>query len=80
MLPENLLINRHKLNTMNRQQAHKQFPEIAQMTDFLTQHESKLKALHQKYVEESKNDIQFLEFFDYVYHNAHDLVLNPKNN
>ena len=65
---------------MTRQQAHQQFPEIAQMTDFLTQHETKLKELYKDLVDTTGSDIQFLEFFDYVYHNAQDLVLNPKNN
>lgn len=63
-----------------RKKAYQQNPEIAALTDFLTQHESKLKELHKQYEQDTKDKIHFYAFVDYIFNNAQDLVLNPENN
>ena len=63
-----------------REKAYKQNPHIAAMTDFLTQHEAKLKTLHKKYQRETGEKMPFLGFVGYVFENAQDLVIEPANN
>jgi hypothetical protein len=63
-----------------RDKAYKEQPELAKQTDFLMQHEAKLKKLHQQYQKDTGDIMTFMAFADFVYHNAQDLVFNPSDN
>jgi hypothetical protein len=65
---------------MTREEAYRKEPELAAITDFMTQHEKKLKKLHKKYQKDTGNKIEFVDFVVYVYHNAQDLIINPEDN
>jgi uncharacterized membrane protein len=65
---------------MTRKKAYKENPEIARMTDFLVQHESKLKRLHKQYKKDTGDKMEFFGFVAYIYNEAQDLVLIPENN
>ena len=65
---------------MTREQAHKEMPYLAKLTDFLTQNEKMLRKLHKKYQKDTGEKMPFLGFVDFVYHNAQDLVIDPANN
>lgn len=65
---------------MKRKQAYKENPEIAMMTDFLVQHEVKLKKLYKQYKKDTGDAIEFFGFVGYIFNEAQDLVLNPENN
>ena len=63
-----------------RDKAYKENPYITMMTDFLIQHEIKLKKLYKIFKDETGSDIQFLGFVEWIYNNAQDLVFDPSNN
>ena len=70
------------MKTLNetRKKAYKSEPELAAMTDFYMAHERKIKSLHRKYKTDSENNISLLDFFNFIYHHAQDLIINPTLN
>lgn len=65
---------------MTREEAFKENPALAKETDFITQHERKLKELHKQFMIDEGVDIPFIEFADYIYNHAQGLVFNPSEN
>lgn len=65
---------------MTRERAYKTDPETARITDFVTQHGRKLRAVYHKYIIDTGEAASFLEFSLFMYYNGQDLVINPSNN
>lgn len=64
----------------SRERAYKENPALAMETDFIVQQEAKLKELHNKYKKDTGEEVSFIAFCDFIYHNAQDLVFNPQHN
>lgn len=63
-----------------REQAYKESPEIAKLTDFAMMYNNKLRKLHKKYMEETGKKIDFIPFVIYMYKDGQDLVIEPELN
>ena len=52
---------------MTREQAYIENPEMAMLTDFLSQNEKKLKHLYKKFKKDTGNKVHFLSFVYTIY-------------
>ena len=77
---QNRLDNINKELEKLRNNAHKENPRAAQVTDFLMQHDRKLKELYNKMKNETGEDVDYIDFVTYIYNKAQSLVFDPSMN
>jgi hypothetical protein len=59
---------------MSRQAAYKENPKLAMETDWITANEEQLRKMHLKCQNDTGDKIPFIQFADYIYRNAQDLI------
>lgn len=63
-----------------REKMWREEPELAALTDFATNFDSKLRRIHEAFEEISDTEIKYELFVMNIYNNWSDIIINPSEN